>query len=439
MEDTYPPVAEFTTVRKMLAVAVQKDFLLEQLDVKTAFLHGTLDTDVYVRPPKGLFIWKETEALHLKKGLYDLKQSHRVWYNCFSEVMILMRFRKCASAECLFFSVVSGESVWLLLYVDDIIIVSKKQSSITTVKSALQTHLYIKALGRLNTFLGVQFQRRDTTAYLTQEHFVTQILRHFNLEVCNPVATQMAHNVFQNEYYLGVLVDRIKYQELLGCLLFLATRTRPDITLAISILCRHASQPYSAHWIALKRVLRYLKGTSSYGIGFKTTERPTCNAYSDVDWAGEVSSRESTSGMVILFGSSVLYWRTERQKCIALSRTEAEHMYMSDCCTKIIWIRSLLQDLHIVAHEPINLFNDNRGALVWSKEGVCNAKHVSVRRNFVKELRDKRTISLSHCATDNMVADVFTKPLSKEMFQTHVKRLSICPIQESNKEEGELK
>ena len=425
--NTYAPVADFTTVRVLLAVGVQRGYIMHQLDVKTAFLHGEMDSQVYVSPPQGVDICTENEVLNLKKGLYGLKQAPRLWYRKFCEVMVQLGFRSCKADDCLFYLKDGADEVWLLLYVDDIIVLGSSLKIVESVKRKCSSHVEIKDLGVVRQFLGVSVHFSNNRAWLSQEHFTRQILMRFEMENCNAAPTPMVNRTAHEGVGSTKAADKMRYQELLGALLFLSTRTRPDIALAVGILCRHSAEPTEEHWTALKRVLRYLKGTSSFSLLLQRTNAPKLVGYCDADWAGEIESRRSTSGTLLQLGDSVIDWRTVKQKCVALSSTEAEHLAISELCKKVLWLRTLLAELGFEDDEPTTVFSDNQGALCWLIEGVRHAKHVSIRRNFVKEQIEDGIVKVEFCPTLKMTADIFTKPLARVKFEEHRKSLGVLP------------
>ena len=300
-----------------------------------------------------------------------------------------------------------------------------------SVKRKCSTHVEIKDLGVVRQFLGDSVQFSNNCAWLSQEHFTRQILIRFEMDKCNAAPTPMVHTTAQ--YGIGSTkpFDRMRYQELLGALLFLSARTRPDIALAVGILCRHSSAPTEGHWTALKRVLRYLKGTSSFSLLLQRTEAPKVVGYCDADWAGEILSRRSTSGTLLQLRSSVIDWRTLKQKCVALSSTEADHLAISELCKKVLWLRTLLAELSFEDNEPTTVLSDNQGALGSSIEGVRHAKHVSIRRhNFVKEQIEAGIVKVEFCPSIGMIADIFTKPLPRVKFEQHRESLGVLPVTE---------
>ena len=218
--------------------------------------------------------------------------------------------------------------------------------------------------------------------------------------------------------------DSARYREIIGALLYLSTRTRPDITAAVSILSRHVSQPTNSHMTALKRVLRYLRGTTTHGIHLGGTNKELV-VYADANWGGDSFDRKSTSGHLIQFGGTTISWKTSKQKLVALSSTEAEFVAASDACKELCWIHKLSEELGEPAQKPTTLYRDNQGALKWETVGVRNAKHISIRKNFVLEKVLSGEVEVQYCPSSDMVADVLTKPLMRELHNHHVRAMRV--------------
>ena len=424
IDQTFAPVVDFITVRTCLAIAIKRGYVVEQLDIRTAFLHGVIDGEVYVTPPNGLDICQHDEVLKLHRGLYGLKQAPRLWHEKWDSVMAAVGFTKLVSDDCVY----RRGDVWLLLYVDDIIMIGTSDKAVRDVKTELMPHLDVQDLGTLKSFLGVLFVRDEFGAWLSQQHYISQVLERFGMQGCKPVTTPMTTAFVNEASEKGPLCDKSRYQELLGCLLFISTRTRPDISLSLSLLCRYASQPTIIHWSYLKRILRYLNGTKIFALRIHGQDDATLLAFCDANWAGDPLDGKSTTGVVLRVGLTTVAWRTQKQKSVALSTTEAEFMALSEGLKLVLWLRFLLDELDCAQMDPTVIKEDNQGAVTWGQEGVRHAKHVSIRKNFVKENVQKGSIQLEYCATNDMTADVLTKPLLRLAFDKHRDELGVLDL-----------
>ena len=425
VKETYAPVVDFTTVRTALTVAVQRGYSILQLDICTAFLHGDIDGDVYITPPDGVDVCEERQVLKLRRGLYGLKQAPRLWNQKWLEVMNKMGFVKLRSDECAF----NKGTVWILLYVDDIILIGPDDKILDAVKEELRLYLDGKDMGVLSGFLGLHFTRDSGSAWLSKKSYTMDVLKRFGMEQCKAIDTPMSTGTLAglNQDNSGKF-DTSMYQELIGCLLFLSTRTRPDISACVGILCRFSANPTKLNWVQLKRILRYLNGTINFALRIGESSETKLRAFSDSDWARDRVDRKSTTGVLLRLSASTLCWKTAKQNSVALSTTEAEHIALSEATKLVIWMRRLLAELGCHQKDGTEISEDNQGAIVWSTEGVRNAKHISIRRNFVKENVEKEVIQVVFCPTENMTADILTKPLGRISFHKHREGLSLFPL-----------
>lgn len=215
------------------------------------------------------------------------------------------------------------------------------------------------------------------------------------------------------------------YREMLGCLLYLSTRTRPDIASAVNMLARQSNNPSTSSLSGIKRVLRYLKGTEDFGLFFeKRNSNEDLLAHSDADWAGDTTDRKSTSGMIICMDGNAVVWQSRKQSSVALSSSEAECLAVSECTKELMWLRSLLGELGLRKEGPSIMMEDNMGAIKW---GISEkrAKHVDIRYHYIKDLVEKKEIELLYCPTQEMLADVLTKPLQVTRFKELRKKIGM--------------
>ena len=198
--------------------------------------------------------------------------------------------------------------------------------------------------------------------------------------------------------------------------MYLAVSTRPDIAFAVNSLARFNSNPQKDHWTALKRVLRYLKGTINIGILYKQDDSDKCIGYSDADWAGDTSDRKSTSGYIFMFSGGPISWNSKKQKCVALSTAEAEYVALSGAAQECFWLRQLEKELGCSSEGPTLLFEDNQSAIAMAKNPQFHgrAKHIDIRHHFVREQVANGSIKLDYCSTTDMTADMMTKGLTRE-------------------------
>ena len=308
---------------------MQFDLQLHQVDVTTAFLNGELEGEVYMQQPKG-FIHKGEEHLvcKLKKSLYGLKQSPRCWNTALDE----MGFVQSTSDPCLYINA-GGDVFFIGVYVDDIILAGP---NLERIKETLSQKFYIKDMGKLHYFLGMQILQDQKTGdiWMGQPNYTENLLKKCNMQDSKPVSTPADASQKLVKAADGEdCINQQQYQSIIGSLMYLS---RPDITYSVSNLARFSSQPNNQHWTALKCVLRYLKGTVHYGITYTRESSKECIGYSDADWAGDLDNRKSTSGYIFKVSGGAVTWRSKKQSCVALSTAEAEYMALSSAAQEAI-------------------------------------------------------------------------------------------------------
>ena len=367
-DETFCPVVRQESLRYLIALSVQQGLTLEQVDVTTAFLNGTLEEEVYMRQPEG-FVAKGKEELvcKLKRSIYGLKQSPRCWNSVLDSYLKELGFSQTASDPCIYYQQ-KGEE---MLYVDDIILAGKTERQIQEIKDCLSRKFDIKDLGKLQYFLGMKVVQKgeNKSIWIGQPAYTENLLKKFNMQNSKPTSTPVDVNTkFEPATDQDKPVKQSEYQSAVGSLMYLAVSTRPDITYAVNTLARFVSNPQEKHWTALKRVLRYLRGTSQHGILYKQGSSEECYGYSDADWAGDISDRKSTSGYVFMLSEGAISWRSSKQKCVALSTAEAEYVALSSAAQESIWLKQLGEELRNSSHEgPIMIYEDNQASIAMTK------------------------------------------------------------------------
>ncbi|XP_055632964.1 uncharacterized protein LOC129773391 [Toxorhynchites rutilus septentrionalis] len=231
--------------------------------------------------------------------------------------------------------------------------------------------------------------------------------------------------------------DGTKYRSVVGALLYIAVCARPDIATSVGILGRKFSAPTEADWTAAKRVVRYLKGTKKWKLQLGGKNAKALVAFSDSDWAGDKSTRKSTTGYVVYYAGGAVCWVSRRQSCVTLSTMEAEYVALAETCQEVIWLRRLLEDFgeHQVTATVVN--GDNQGCLSFARSARSSkrSKHIETKHHFVKDLCDRGEVVLQYCHTDQMRADVLTKPLGFVKHQQFAEQLGLVKSTESNGED----
>jgi hypothetical protein len=420
-DETYSPVVRLSSVRTVLAYAVQKDMLVHQMDVVTAFLNGELDEEIYMEQPEGYVEPGQDDMVcKLKKSLYGLKQSPRCWNQTFVKSVESLGFEQSQADPCIFVKChPGGELSIIAVYVDDLIIMTTTTEEMQGIKTSLSKNFKMKDLGSLHFCLGISVEQSEDGIKLSQKQYIEKLLERYGLQDAKPVSTPMDVNVkLVADDGQSKPVDPVGYQSIVGSLLYAAVATRPDISQAVGVLSRFNSAPTEAHLTAAKRVLRYLKGTINLSLQYKKTENSDVTGYSDAGWADDVDSRRSTTGNVFIMSGSPISWLSQRQSTVALSTAEAEYIALSSACQEAVWLQRLLTDIGENI-KPITIMEDNQGAIAIAKNPVGHkrTKHIDIRYHFVREQTQKGVIEIQYLSTKEMLADMFTKPLPRGQFE----------------------
>jgi len=327
-----------------------------------------------------------------------------------------------------------GEIIICLVYVDDLLLVASSLAAIYKIKNALHKRFEMKDLGKANVILGRK-RRRDKalgTLKLSQGKYVGQVLEKFGMAECNPIGTPL--EVGLQLVKAGESDDALPYRKAVGSLMYLMVWTRPDLAFAIGKLSRFVSCYGEEHWAAIKRVLRYVKGSMDKGLVFDKNSSCFLQGYSDADWAGDHETQRSTTGFTFVFGGAVVSWGSKLQKTVALSTMEAEYMGLCEASKESVWLNKLVQSVGsqglrtAISGGPINIKVDNSGCIDFSENPVEHkrTKHIDIRYHFVREAITTDKVTLEHCATDDMVADPMTKELGKTKHDKHVEAMGLC-------------
>jgi hypothetical protein len=430
-EDTFSPVVKIATVRLVLAVSVSRGWSLRQLDVKNAFLHGVLEEEVYMRQPPGYEDkGKPSHICKLDKALYGLKQAPRAWYSRLSAKLINIGFVASKSDMSLFIYRKFSTTIYMLIYVDDIIVASSSQAATDALLKDLSQEFALKDLGDLSYFLGIEVQKVDNGLVLNQSKYAHDILKRVGMEHCTSMPTPLSSSekiVAQGDL-LGP-EDSTKYRSIVGALQYL-TLTRPDLSYAVNKVCQYLHAPTTMHWTAAKRILRYVKHTITVGLTFMKSNSTLVSAFSDADWAGCVDDRRSTGGFAVFFGPNLISWSAKKQATVSRSSTEAEYKSVANATAEVIWLQSLLAELGVRLTQVPCLWCDNLGATYLSANPVfhARAKHIEIDFHFVRERVMKRQLEIRFIPSKDQIADGFTKPLPFQAFQNFKHNLNLSKL-----------
>ncbi len=428
-DQTYSPVAAFRSLRLVFALSVKYRLKLHQLDVVAAFLNGVLDHEIFMRQPKGFDDGTGRVCL-LKKAIYGLKQSSRLWNADLHKTLSDLNFKSLRSDPCLYLCRRNGSIMLLLVYVDDILIATNSEELYQDTLADLKEHYELTESLDCSWVLGWHVSLSADGIFCSQTAFTSSLLSRCGMLDANSVSTPgvpevPASDVRQSRDAVAFTPSR--FREVVGSLLFLTNCTRPDIAFAVNVACRAMSAPTPDDWMRVKRILRYLAGTLTLGIWFRKSSSPSSSSvggnpllfgFSDSDWAGDTVGRRSTSGFVCYVAGSPVSWSSRKQSIVALSTMEAEYVALATAAREMLSLRALLSELGLPAGNA-QIFVDNSPALFVAANPVVTprSKHIDIRYHFLRDVASKGLLHFKWIPSSQQAADIFTKFLQRELFQ----------------------
>ncbi|KAH9658076.1 Integrase catalytic domain-containing protein [Citrus sinensis] len=355
--EIFSPMVKHASIKVILTLVAIQDMYLEQMDVKTTFMHGELQEEIVMEQPEGYVVsGKEDHVCLLEKSLYGLKQSPRQWYLKFDSFMTKHAYKRCNYDCCVYFrDIGDGKMIYLMLYVDDMLIVCHSIDEINHLKDLLSSEFDMKDLGAVRKILGMEIIRdkKRKLMFLTQQSYVKKVLLRFGMHESMSVQTPLA-NHFELSAAQCPQIDaeqgkmaRIPYSSAVGSLMYAMVLTRPDISHAVSIVSRFMANPGYEHLRAVQWIMRYLKGTMEFGLlyGGLKQEGHQLVGYVDSDFAGDLDKRRSQTGFIFTLGGCTVNWKATLQNVVALSTTEAEYTAAAEAFKETIWLKGMVSEL----------------------------------------------------------------------------------------------
>ncbi|KAI1005464.1 hypothetical protein K3495_g2750 [Podosphaera aphanis] len=428
--DTYSPTLRMDSLRILLAIGAFYDWEIHQIDVKTAYLEGDLEEEVYMKCPEGN---QGTNFVRVDKALYGLKQSGQAWYKKLDAKLSLLNFNQSISDQCIYIH--PKLQIVIGVYADDLVVCGKVLKQVVKTKQQLSSHIPIKDLGEIDVIIGWKITRERSTRTLriSQVHYITDKVECFSLQDTKVYKSPL-------DGYDGILpgrenespADESAYASAVWSLGYASHSTRPDISFTVSQLGKYNSCPVVRHWNSVCRVFRNLRGTADYSVTYcfgPLFSEPLQSAkivmYSDSDYAGDVVTRHSVSGYVVMLGGGPVCWQSKQQKSVSTSIAEAEYVALSEAAKQAVWVNRLLGELHVgdaITNASGSLIlSDNQSALsIAGGTNSAKTKHIDVACHFVRECIEEKKIQVKYIPTNMMLADLLTKPLS------HSKARPLC-------------
>ncbi|GJZ65526.1 ribonuclease H-like domain-containing protein [Tanacetum coccineum] len=427
-DDTFSPVVKPATIRMVLSLALSQNWPIHQLDVKNAFLNGDLSETVYMYQPLGFVdAWFPHHVCRLQRSLYGLKQTPRAWFQRFAGYANKVGLSSSRCDSSLFIYQHGSEVAYLLIYVDNIVPMASSTNLLQRIISSLHKEFDMTDLGALNYFLGISVMRDSTGMFLSQKKFALELLDKAHMANCNPTRTPVdtESKLSSDE---DPIFDPTLYHSLAGGLQYL-TFTRPDISYAVQQVCLHMHDPREPYLAALKRFLRYIRGTLDFGLQLYASITSSLVAYTDDDWAGCPITRRSTSGYYVFLGDNLLSWSVKLQHTLSRLSAEAEYIGVANVVAETDWIRNLLRELHTPLLSATLVYCDNVSAIYMTANPVQHqrTRHIEIDIQFVRDMVARGQVRVLHVPSRYQYADIFTKGLLSALFEEFCTSLSVRP------------
>jgi hypothetical protein len=449
--ETFAPVLKYKSLRIMLALALFMDAIIEQLDVKTAFLNAKVNEVIHIEIPEGMHVNSDC-VLKLNRALYGIKQAPREWHAEINAYLLKMGYVSCRKDSCLYHKLTKTMNIILIgLFVDDITVlyVRADKNEWLNDKHALMKQYEMSDLGEIHHILGMKVDRYSDKIIINQDVYIQDKLEEFRFDKARSVSIPgtitgtQTHTHMTDESLLPLsLQDVSLYRQMVGSLMYASISTRPDITHATNIVARHMSNPSQADMTKVRRIFKYLANARHHGLVYTSNQHHAgvakIHAYSDADWAGDITDRKSTTGYCTFMNDNLISWTTKKQSTVALSSCEAEYMAISDVVKELMWMRILLTEIDIQIETPSIIYVDNQSAIKISENDSAHdrTKHIAIRHYYIRDCIDDGSVKLVWVRSENQLADILTKPLTSSTlpryannsFNQHTRIITIIMI-----------
>ncbi|KAK1645139.1 hypothetical protein QYE76_062944 [Lolium multiflorum] len=437
-DETFSPVAKLKSVRILLAIAAFFDYEIWQMDVKTAFLNGDIEEELYMVQPKGFVDPKNVDKVcKLQRSIYGLKQASRSWNRRFDKVIKDFGFIQCHGEACIY-KKVSGSSVaFLILYVDDILLIGNDIELLSSVKGYLNNSFSMKDLGEASYILGIKIYRDRSRRLigLSQSTYLDKILKKFRMDESKKgFLPMLPGKVLSKTQGPATAEERermsnIPYASAVGSIMYAMLCTRPDIAHAVSLTSRYQSDPGMEHWTAVKNILKYLKRTKDMFLCYGGDQELVVNGYTDASWNTDPDDSKSQSGYVFILNGAAVSWASSKQCTVAKSSTESEYIAASEASSEAVWMKRFIVELGVVpsALDPLIIYCDNMGAIANAQEPRSHKrlKHIKLRYHSIREYIEDGEVKICKVHTDLNVADPLTKALPRAKHDQHQNAMGV--------------
>ena len=452
-EETYSPVMDAITFRFLISLAVSEELDMRLMDVITAYLYGSIDSDIHMKIPEGFKLLEAVStkprsmlSIKLQRSLYGLKQSGRMWYNRLSEYLLKEGYVNNPICPCVFIKKSETGFTIIAIYVDDLNLVGTSEE-LTKTTEYLKKEFEMKDLGKTKFCIGLQIEHFPNGVLVHQSTYIKKILKRFNMDKTHPLSSPMVvrsldvkKDLFRPcEKGKELLGAEVPYLSAIGALMYLANCTRPDIAFSVNLLTMYSSTPTRRHWNSIKHILRYLSGTTAVGLFYSNKSKEKLLGYADAGYLSDPHKARSQTGYVFNYNGTAVSWRSVKQTMVATSSNHSEIITIHEASRECIWLRSMIHHiqescgLSSVKDKPTILFEDNAACIAQIKGGYIKGdrtKHISPKFFYTHELQKNGEIDVQQIRSSDNLADLFTKALPTSTFKKLIYKVGMRKVKD---------
>ncbi|KAL0552323.1 hypothetical protein IC582_011432 [Cucumis melo] len=407
------------------------------MDVKTTFLNENLEESIYMVQPEG-FIQKgqEKKVCKLQKSIYGLKQASRSWNIRFDIAIKSYDFEQNVDEPCVYKRIINSTVAFLVLYIDDILLIGNDVGHLTNIKKWLATQFQMKDLGNAQYVLGIQIvrNRKNKTLAMSQTSYIDKMLSRYKMQNSKKDLLPYRYGIHLSKEQCPKTpqeiedMSNIPYASAIGSLMYAMLCTRPNICYSVGIVSRYQSNFGRNHWTVVKNILKYLRRTKDYMLVYGSKDL-ILNGYTDFDFQTDKDARKSTSGSVFTLNGGAVVWRSIKQSCIVDSTVETEYVAVCEVAKEAVWLKKFLTNLKVVPnmHLSITLYCDNSGAIANSREPRSHkrGKHIKRKYHLIREIVHRGDVTVIKISSKQNMADPFTKALMAKVFESNLHGLGL--------------
>ncbi|UYV82299.1 hypothetical protein LAZ67_21001652 [Cordylochernes scorpioides] len=405
---TFSPVISSDTLRILLCYAAMQNYDFKNYDIETAYLYGDLQEKQYMLQPEGFEMGDKNMVCKLKKAIYGLHLSAKVFYDTLKSHLLDEGFKNLTSDKCVFIYEKNNSKIILGIYVDNILAIYSDSNILNQAISKIENKFKLKENTKNTNLLGMEIYKENGKIFINQKAYIENILIKFEMENCKTKSTPLDVNIDFSQYENSKKCDPKKYQEILGNLLFLSVKTRPDLSFPLTQLSKYSQDPREIHFGALKGIFGYLKKTINFALCYKKGNTQL-TGFSDASWKDGKLKNKTVTGYLFTVGDNLISWNSKFQAQPSLSTCDSELQSLLSCCKKSIHLQYIIEELFQLenGYQPTKIYCDNISAikLCTNFNISANSAHMIRAISYLHEQIISNNFILEYIQSENNLSD----------------------------------